>query len=82
MANIDLQTGYAKWLNKKYKINVVIKDSTYKKPVSMIKESAKGKARKISNSTVKGNKLGLFKLAKILEKKYLFLTIFLKDDLI
>jgi len=74
MANIDLQTGYAKWLNKKYKINVVIKDSTYKKPVSMIKEFAKGKARKISNSTVKGNKLGLFKLAKILEKKYLFLT--------
>lgn len=74
MANIDFKTGWAKYMNKKYKVDILIKDTSYKAPTKAIKEFAKGKSRKVSNSSIKGSNIGLFKLSKILDKKYSFLT--------
>ena len=73
MANIDFKTGYAKYMNKKYVVNVLTTDAAYKVPLKSTKAFAKGKARKSSNSASKSS-INLFKLTKILEKKYSFLT--------
>ena len=74
MANIDFKTGWAKYMNKKHKVDILIKDTPYKAPSKSIKEFAKGKSRRVSNSSINSNKIGLFKLSKILDKKYSFLT--------
>lgn len=74
MKTINFKTQYSKYMNEKYKVQVLIKDTPRKEAKKALKSFGKGKARKVSNSSVKSNKLSLFSLAKILDKKYKFLT--------
>lgn len=71
---IDFKTGYAKYLTNKFIVNVVVKDNAYKPSKKGLKSFGGGKARTISNSSKKGSRIGLFRLTKILEGKYKFLS--------